>query len=921
LLSTPYIPTGLLCLGGIVLAGLAAFSWQRRAVDAGTELTALLMAAAIWVFSAAAEHLFPTIEGKILASKIQYIGILTLPPASLATVLVAIGRRSWVAPCMRVALPLVGVSLLLVMTNEWHGGVWSALAMRTDAPFPMLAIEYGPVFWAINAISHSQLVAAAALLLPVYWKDWRLDATLVYLGLAAPWAANLLYVSRLSPFGDLDITPFGLIVTGVAFTASLHGVGNIFSTIKLANQDVIDHISDLVLVLDERGRLLSANRAARDLLGTPPLPAPTTDALSRHPELLAALCQSTLDLGSDVSIGIRSDGDPRIFDVRAKPIYSRRAARCGTVVVLRDITDQRNADSEIRLHRQQLRQIVDLIPHPIYARDDEGRFILANDATARAYGTTGEALQNRRIDEFHADRAEVERILENDRRVIASQEPLTTEEAFWNGKEIPHTYRTTKIPFERDGLSGSAIAGMSIDVTEERERARMLQFLASTDPLTNLSNRRHFQDVLERALQTAERTNNRAALLFMDLDRFKMVNDNYGHPTGDAVLKQVADRIQEKVRFTDQVARPAVDVDEEVTVSRLGGDEFMVLLPSIDEPGDAAIAARRLREALIEPFDVGPDRLQLGASVGIAIYPDDGLDSETLVRHCDQALTNAKRTQRGRVEFYNASISAAEERRYALEVGLRRAIERGEFRMVYQPIRDVRSARLDGAEALIRWTSAELGDVAPDEFIPVAEESGLVVPIGLIAVRSVCEQIASWRSEGLVAPRVSVNVSARQLADVDSPKQIARALEESGVSGDSLEFELTEGSVLSENPMVEGTLAALGDLGASLALDDFGTGYSSLSHLRRFCFQRLKIDRSFVAGLGVHEEDEQLVRAIIALAKRLEIRIVAEGVETEEQFAFLREEECDFVQGYLFGRPMPASDLASLLDLDKTPDD
>jgi diguanylate cyclase (GGDEF)-like protein/PAS domain S-box-containing protein len=912
--SALYIPVGLLIVGGLVLSGLAAFTWRRRSLDAGRELTVLLVAAMIWVLAAAAEHLSPTLDGKILASKLQYVGVLALPTASLVTVLVAIGRKNWVAPCLRVVVPLAVGCLAFVATNEVHGLIWSKVELETNAAFPLMSVEYGPIFWIVTFIGHGQLLVAGIMLLPRYWKNWQIEATLVYLGLAAPWIANALYVSRLSPLADLDITPFGLVVTGICFTISFQGAGSVFSTLKLAHRDVVDHIADLVLVLDDKGRLLSANRSARVVLSPPPLPASTATALAEHPRLLEYLAHAGADHEQDGVVELGDDG--RVFDIRSVPISSRRSMKHGTVVVLRDVTQQRAVEDELRAHRQQLRQIVDLIPHPIFARDSDGRFLIANDACGKAYGLEGSDMNGQKLSDVHVSSTEVSRILANDRRVIESQMPLTTEEVFSNGTESSRTFRTTKIPFVLDESDPFAVVAMSIDVTEDMERSKLLHFLASTDPLTHLSNRRHFQDVLDKALTTAGRTHQRAALLFMDLDRFKMINDNYGHPTGDAVLRQVAERILGKVRFSDQVTTPDPETDG-ATVSRLGGDEFMILLPSIESPTDAAIVARRLMESLEAPFEVGSDRLQLGTSIGVAIYPEDGADPETLVRHCDQALTNAKRSQRGRVEFYSASISAAEERRHALELGLRRALERNEFTMHFQPIRDAHNARLVGAEALLRWTSEDLGEVTPDEFIPVAEDTGLVVPIGLIAVRSVCEKLAGWQARGLGLPQVSVNVSARQLVEPDSHHQINRILRETGVSGASLEFELTEGSILSENPMVEDTLSALQDLGATLALDDFGTGYSSLNHLRRFSFQRLKIDRSFVAGLGSQKGDEDLIRAVIALAQKLDIETVAEGVETEEQLVFLREEGCDFVQGYLLGRPVPAEEFERLLECEK----
>ena len=381
-----------------------------------------------------------------------------------------------------------------------------------------------------------------------------------------------------------------------------------------------------------------------------------------------------------------------------------------------------------------------------------------------------------------------------------------------------------------------------------------------------------------------------------------MVNDTYGHPVGDDVLRQVAERLTSNLRFSDQVGSRTSTKDQ-ITVSRLGGDEFMVLLPSIQEAGDAALVARRLIDALHAPFEVGSDKLQLGISVGIALCPEDGDSPETMIRRSDQALSNAKSNLKGSFEFYNADLSAAEERRHILEQALRRALDRDEFRMHYQPIRDTNTKELSGAEALIRWQSAELGTVNPDEFIPVAEESGLIVKIGEVVLRSVCEQISQWRKRGLRVPAISVNLSARQLIDLNLKDQVERVFRETGVSGPDIQFELTEGSTLAENPRSEIMLAWLQGLGTTLALDDFGTGYASLSLLRRITFQKLKIDRSFVSGLGSEPEDERMVRGVIALAHRLDIDTIAEGVETEQQLEVLRSEGCNYIQGYLFGRP------------------
>jgi diguanylate cyclase (GGDEF)-like protein/PAS domain S-box-containing protein len=895
-----------------VLAGLSAFTWRRRSATSGAALTVLLAAAALWVLAAAAEHLTPTLAGKLLATKIQYLGILVLPPASLCTVLNYLGLARWHKPFLTIAIPLALVCYTLIASDHIHHWMWPDIDLDTSGAIPLLKLAHGPGFWAINAVSHGQLFLAFALFFVNSLKNWRVESVLVCLGFAAPWIANLIYISGLSPVDYLDITPFGLIVTGICFTISFHGAGSIFSTVNLAHRDIVESIADLILVVDERKQILSANRSAREILAEHPLPASIDVMLEHHPLLLRCLQEGPQAHHKDVELKIA--GHMMTYDIRAVHTVDAFRGNRATVYVLRDATSQRAFENDLHRHRQQLRQVIDLIPHPIYARDAQGRFLLANDSCARAYGFSGEEMEGLVIGDVHRDVKEVARINAEDRRVMNNRESLSTEDIYRSFGKAPRTYKTTKVPFMYDDSDAAGVVAMSIDVTKERERENLLKVLASTDPLTNLPNRREFDRVLDKSLSRAIMSGHRVALLSLDLDHFKMVNENHGHPVGDEVLNQVAGRLRDNLRYGDQIATPPAAPDQ-VTVARLGGDEFMVLLPTVADSMDAARVARRLIVALDEPFEIGSDRLQLGASIGIAIGPDDGDIPETLVRRCDQALTSVKRVLRGSFEFYNAELSAVEERRHAIEQGLRRALDRDEFRMHFQPICDTQTSQLCGAEALLRWDSAELGVVAPDEFIPVAEESGLVVRIGEVVLRSVCEQIALWRARGFIVPVISINLSARQLVDIDFREQVEPVFKHTGVKGSDLEFELTEGSMLTESRRVDETLDWLQGLGASLALDDFGTGFSSLSHLRRFSFQRLKIDRSFVLGLGVSSEDERLVRGVIALAHRLNIDTVAEGVETQQQLEILRGEGCKYVQGYFLGRPAPPDVFEHLLEM------
>lgn len=905
-----YLTVGFLVVGGLVLSGLSAFTWRSRSATFGGALSLLLAASALWVLAAAAEHLAPTLAGKVLASKLQYLGILTVPVASVCLVLSYLSQDKWLKPFLTLAVPVGVISFGLVVSNDIHYLVWSEIELDSSGALPLLNLTHGPGFWMMNVISHAEMLSAFALFFVHSVKNWRVESLLVYLGFSAPWIANLLYISGWSPVAYLDMTPFGLIVTGVCFAISFHGVGSIFSTVNLAHRDIVESIADLILVVDETKRILSANRSARELLTEHPLPAHIDVLLAHHPKLYRYFHEGPESHHQDV--GVDMGGFAKTFDIRAVHAEDSKLGNRTTVYVLRDVTSQRAFESDLHRHRQQLRQVIDLIPHPIYARDAQGRFLLANNSCARFYGFSGEEMEGRTVNDLHTNPNEVSRINADDRSVMDSLELRTTEERF-EGSDDSRTFRTTKVPFIHDDNDPAGIVAMSIDVTQERERESLLKILATTDPLTQLPNRRAFQNVLDKSLARAIKSGHRVALLSMDLDHFKMVNDNHGHPVGDEVLLQVAQRLRDNLRYGDHIASPPAAPDQ-VTVSRLGGDEFMVLLPTVTESAAAAHVARRLIAALEEPFQVGSVRLQLGASIGVAVGPDDGNTPQILLRRVDQALTNVKRALRGSFEFYNAELSAVEGRRHALEQALRRALDRDEFKMHFQPIHDTQTSMLCGAEALLRWESAELGTVSPDEFIPVAEESGLIVRIGEVVLRSVCEQIAQWRTRGYRVPTISVNLSARQLVDLDFREQVERVFNNTGVHGSDIEFELTEGSMLTESRRVDETLKWLQDIGASLALDDFGTGYSSLSHIRRFSFQRLKIDRSFVLGLGVSSEDERLVRGVIALAHQLNIATVAEGVETQQQLQILKDEGCNYAQGYLLGHPEPPDLFERLLE-------
>ena len=438
----------------------------------------------------------------------------------------------------------------------------------------------------------------------------------------------------------------------------------------------------------------------------------------------------------------------------------------------------------------------------------------------------------------------------------------------------------------------SAKEALEGEVAERRRTQDQLDFLAHHDPLTGLPNRMMFQEQLKRSLGRATRAGRQLAVLFIDLDRFKDVNDTLGHAFGDELLVAVTRRLTAHLRAGDALAR-------------LGGDEFVCVIEEIGEPSEAGVVGDKLVALVEEPFRVLEHELFVSASIGVSIYPRDGEDVDTLVRNADTAMYQAKAQGRGRTNFYTPELTTYARERIRLDQLLRKALDSHEIAVHYQIKVDAVSGRPSGAEALARWTSAELGVVSPARFIPVAEDTGYIVELGAWVLRTACRQLAAWRVQGLAVPRMSVNLSVKQLERGDIVEQVRGILEDSGVDAAMLELEITESVIMAVGDAI-GILERLRALGVHLAVDDFGTGYSSLSYLKLLPIQTLKIDRAFVLGIGENTGDEAIIRTVVGLATSLGLSTVAEGVDATHQADFLRAAGCNQIQGYLYGRPQPA---------------
>ena len=456
---------------------------------------------------------------------------------------------------------------------------------------------------------------------------------------------------------------------------------------------------------------------------------------------------------------------------------------------------------------------------------------------------------------------------------------------------------------------GGLLGRLSWQLTQSRRReaqakiehAQRIEYLAYHDALTTLPNRSLFSKLLGQCIAQAQRHGRQLAVAFLDLDRFKQINDTLGHEAGDQLLQEVARRLKACVRESD-------------TVARLGGDEFVVLLPELREEQDAANVAQKILTAVAAPFILIGQEFRVTASIGISTYPRDGLDEQTLTKNADIAMYHAKEEGKNNFKFYSEQLNANSLERLALESSLRHALGRGEFVLHYQAKREIRTGEITGMEALLRWQHPDLGTIAPLRFIPIAEETGLIVPIGKWVLETACRQNVAWQKQGLPRMNIAVNLTARQFADEHLLEDIATILQATGMDATLLELEIAESLLIHEVEKTLDILTRLKAMGVRIAVDDFGTGYSSLSILQRFPLDTIKIDRSFISGVAGVAGDETLTDAIIALGRALSLTVVAQGVETRDQVDFLRKHACDELQGFYFTKPVAAEQATQLIE-------
>ncbi|MBC7804404.1 MAG: EAL domain-containing protein [Candidatus Parcubacteria bacterium] len=677
---------------------------------------------------------------------------------------------------------------------------------------------------------------------------------------------------------------------------------------------IIDHLAEGVLILDASGKVITANPAAEAILGLPlsqivgTSPADERwgsvyeDGTLWHPDAHPSL--DTLRSGRpyrNVLKGVQNADGGRVWlsinttRVDLPAPYGGH----GVVASFVDVTGAVEARHLLETSEQRFRSLTDLSSDWYWEMDAELRFTYVSEGIRRVRGVDPSTFIGKRRWEMGYQSGDED--MARHRATLEAHQPFSDFVVARNRDDGQVTYVShSGVPmFGRDGVF-RGYRGVARDITARVKAEQDLARLAHFDPLTGLPNRALLQRRLKRAMARADRGQTLLAVLFLDLDRFKEINDSLGHAVGDEVLKEAAYRLERCLRSTD-------------TVARLGGDEFTILLEDVRSMAEISLIADKALQAVLAPAAIAGHDLHLSTSIGVTIYPLDDHDADTLLRNADLAMYHAKQEGRNNVQFFSRDMSARTAKRADLVGRLRGALGRDEMLLQYQPQVDLRSGRIIGAEALLRWNDRGGDLVPPAQFVSIAEDTGLIVPIGEWVLREACAQAKRWQDAGFGALRIAVNLSPRQFRQQNLVQTVADILAETGLSPESLDLEITESSVMYRTEEAVVSLRALHALGVQISLDDFGTGYSSLAYLHRFPVNSLKIDQTFVRDIKSDRDDAAIVSTVITLAKQLRLKALAEGVETKEQLAFLRSRGCDAYQGYLFCKPLPAAELEALL--------
>jgi len=654
------------------------------------------------------------------------------------------------------------------------------------------------------------------------------------------------------------------------------------------------------VVYDRNGQIQQVNRTFEKLFGWTSteaigqrLPLVPPDLVAEQEVLMAA---SDWDARVYEAVRQRKDGSQFLASETLAPIRDEEGRLFGYSRIVRDISERKLAEHRLKVSEQRYKSLFEHNPDAVFSLDEHERFTSINPAFTAITGYTAADVLGKHFLAVTAEEEHAEILARYARAKRGEMQQFEQTIRRRDGQQVELEVLTVPIRVD-DAITG--IYGIAKDITESKRTAALIHFMAYHDALTELPNRRLFTEQLEAAMVQAQAQKRQVAVFLLDLDRFKLINDSLGHATGDDVLKTVADRLRTCVR-------------EEDLVARMGGDEFTVVLPNLARTSDAERIAQRILDQFKLPMQINEQELHITPSIGVALYPTDGTTADLLLKNADTAMYRVKEQGKNSYLFFSAVMTDQVRERMALHNDLNKALEKGEFLLHYQPQVNGLTGEIVGMEALLRWQHPVRGLLGPGQFIPLAEESGLIIPIGKWVLREACRQNKCWQEAGHRPLRVGVNLSISQFQQEDLIETVETVLQETGLPAQYLELEITESFASTDTELVIQKLHRLVDLGVTISIDDFGTGFSSLSYLKIFPIHTLKIDRSFIVDI-TNQSDSSIVSAIVALARSLNLHVIVEGVETETQRNYLPQLGCQDMQGYLFSTPLPPESFEQLL--------
>ncbi len=878
---------------------VAVVVWRRRSARGALSLAAMMFGISIWSFTLAMEWYVPTLSEQAFWLAMGGLGKWICPVAFLTLAFNLSGRRRWLAFGRIVPISIVA---FIFANIEWLNPsqlFYRTFVATTMGPYTHYVAVRGPLYWASAAFVYTLILIASIIIFRVHSRtsgSERTQAAILLGGGVLPLVIDIVGHILFGSLNGLELAPFAFLGTGALWLIALQR-GALFNILPMARDALVEQMSDGVMVLDGEGLVVDANPAACTILHIP------LAQMIGGPAIVALEgMRGSLDLlhgsGRRRSVLSLGDGDdPRFVEMEVTPLAVDPGQPPANLVTLHDLTEERRNIEQLKLARKVFDTANEgiLITRP----DMDEHIVDVNEAFCRLTGRTREDLIGMNGSALRSGEHPPE-------FYEAVGETLRTTGA-WHGEMWQTRADGTSFPswmsmaLAKDGEErGGNIVGIFTDITEIREAESKLQFNATHDSLTQLPNRLLLDDRLEHALAHARRTDGGLAVLFIDLDNFKDVNDTLGHAQGDALLVEAARRITAVLRESD-------------TIGRFGGDEFAAVIAEVDDPVQVETTARRLLDTISSSYRLGAKEAHISASIGIALFPADGLDAASLIQHADIAMYGAKELGRNGVQFFSERLQATLNRRRAVEQELWGALEERRYFLLYQPQVNLSTGKITGVEALVRLRARDGTILSPTEFIPIAENSELIVHLGDWVLRTAFAELAAFQA---ITPDLvmGVNFSMRNFEEMDVTALLNSALEASDVKPQSVNLGITETAFLADPKEAAAKAEKLRDMvGVGLSLDDFGAGYSSLTYVRMFRANTIKIDTSFVQLLPDDPEARSVVLAIIALAKSLGATVVAEGPETEEQVCFLRANGCGVAQGLYFSGPVPADEIALLL--------